>query len=129
MIGRAESGRGVISMAGGVIVEVKSPVTQTTEATVLLLKYLGKPFDPLPQEVRLPGAVLVLSNKKDCYYVTTEKACSCPSATYRPGQSCKHQRKHYPQKVETRSMADALDSIRPTGKWAGGHNGPVLEVD
>ncbi len=115
-------------MSGGVIVETfVAPTTQTVAGVVSLLKYLNKPFDPLPQEVKLPGAVLVLSNKRDCYYVTGPKNCSCPARTYRPGQSCKHMRKHFPQTVKSQTMAAALepvDSIRPTGKWHG-HNGPV----
>ncbi len=66
--------------------------------------------------------VLVLSNKKDAYYVVTPKACSRPAATYHPGQDCKHQRKHFPQPVRTLNLAD---EIRPAGKWPGGLNGPV----
>ena len=34
--------------------------------------------------------VLVRNNKGDAYYVTTPKSCSCPAATYNPGQPCKH---------------------------------------
>jgi hypothetical protein len=39
--------------------------------------------------------VLVQSNKGDSYYVTMAKDCSCPAATYHPGQGCKHQRKYF----------------------------------
>jgi hypothetical protein len=51
----------------------------------------------MPAFYRLSGEmVLVLSNKKDSYYVVTPKTCSCPAATYRPGQ-CKHQRRYFPE--------------------------------
>ena len=66
--------------------------------------------------------VLVLSNKGDVYYVTMPKTCSCPSATYHPGQPCKHMRKHFPQPVRTLDLAD---EIWPAGKWPGGYHGPV----
>jgi hypothetical protein len=99
-------------------------VTQSTEAVVLLLKYFGKPIDPLPQTVDLPGMILVLSNKRDVYYITSENSCSCPSAAYRPGQRCKHQRKHFPQADKPTPTAP-VESLRPAGKWPGGHNGPV----
>ncbi len=99
-------------------------VTQSTEAVVSLLKYLGKPIDPLPATVDLPGMVLVLNNKRDAYCTTSENSCSCPSAAYRPGQRCKHQRKHFPQADKPAPMA-TLGSLRPAGKWAGGFNGPV----
>jgi hypothetical protein len=99
-------------------------VTQSTKAVVSLLKYLGKPFDPLPHTVDLPGMILVLSNKRDVYYTTSKTSCSCPSAAYRPGQRCKHQRKHFPEADKPTPMAP-VETLRPAGKWAGGHNGPV----
>ena len=123
-----------------------SPITQSIDAVKSLLSYVGRAGDPLPTFLELPGqrCVLVLSNKKDVYYTVTPKACSCPGATYRPGQPCKHQRKYFPtpskdlEELEAESDATIasmngpkklarppLDSIRPEGKWAGGHNGPV----
>jgi hypothetical protein len=98
-------------------------VTQSTEAVVSLLKYLGKPIDPLPLTVDLPGMILVLSNKRDVYYTTSNTSCSCPSAAYRPGQRCKHQRKYFPQ-ARPAPMAP-VKSLLPAGKWPGGFNGPV----
>jgi hypothetical protein len=68
--------------------------------------------------------VLVLSNKKDSYYVVTPAKCSCPAATYHPGQPCKHQRKHFPQVA---MPASEKENIRPECKWPGGLNGPVDE--
>jgi len=103
-----------------------APVTQSTEAVESLLKYLGKPSAPLPDVVELLDMVLVLSNRKDVYYVTTAKSCSCPSAAYRPGQKCKHQRRYFPgPDAPGRIAAETSDSIRPSGKWPGGFNGPV----
>ena len=101
-------------------------VTQTVESIVELLKYRGLPIRPLPENIDLPGMILVLSNRKDCYYSVTPKVCSCPSATYRPGQLCKHQRKYFPMiDAKTQIYSESNDSIRPSGKWPGGHNGPV----
>ena len=130
-------------------------VTQSTAAVVSLLKFLGKTTDPLPEVVRLPEAVLVLSNKKDVFYFATAASCSCPSAMYRPGQKCKHQRKYFPENRITRQSISEIQeqanenltrmpkryqamvsaareaseddpgSIKPTGKWPGGFNGPV----
>jgi hypothetical protein len=37
-----------------------------------------------------------LGEKKDVYYTVTPRACSCPSAIYRLGKACKHQRKYFP---------------------------------
>ena len=103
-----------------------APVTQSTAAVVSLLKYLGKSIDPLPDAVKLSSMALVLSNKKDVYYVTAANSCSCPSAAYRPGQKCKHQRRYFPEIGAAKEVArDGIDSIRPSGKWPGGHNGPV----
>jgi hypothetical protein len=75
------------------------PITQSVEAVKKLLTFLGRASDPLPNEVRLDGGrlVLVLSNKKDAYYVATSRNCSCPSAVYNPGKPCKHSRKYFPQ--------------------------------
>jgi hypothetical protein len=104
----------------GMKFEMESPKTQTVEAVEALATYLNKPIKAGVLDL---GAVkLVLSNKKDCYYTVTSRVCSCPSATYRPGQTCKHQRKYFPQPAKP---VEATDSIRPVGKWAGGHNGPV----
>jgi len=100
--------------------------TQSTEAVESLLKYLGKPSAPLPDVVKLLDMVLVLSNRRDAYYITTAKSCSCPSAAYRPGQKCKHQRRYFPgTDAPGRVTAETSDSIRPSGKWPGGFNGPV----
>jgi hypothetical protein len=114
-------------MAGKTIFETESPKTQTSEAVKALITYFNKGTEPaqLPDFFRLTNEmVLVKSNKGDVFYVTTPKNCSCPARTYNPGKPCKHQRKHFGVKpAEHRE-----ESIRPVGKWAGGHNGPVLEA-
>jgi hypothetical protein len=115
-----------------------SPVTQGRDAVKSLITYHNHGVEPqeMPDFYRLTGEmVLVQSNKKDAYYVTTPKSCSCPAATYHQGP-CKHARKYFPQPKRdvateeptqgARRLARPLeDSIRTTGKWPGGHNGPV----
>ena len=101
------------------------PKTQSSDAVKALLAFKKITSDPLPQEVSLDGGrlVLVLSNKKDCYYVVTSSACSCPAAHWNRGP-CKHMRRYFPQQ-ETAKPVTAEDSIAPAAKWAGGRNGPV----
>jgi hypothetical protein len=70
--------------------------------------------------------VLVLSNKKDSYYVVTSTKYSCPSQVYRGG-SCKHMRRFFPQEAATVIVTEA-ENIRPEGKLSGGMNGPVAEI-
>ncbi len=111
------------------------PVTQGREAVKQLIAFHNHGVAPqvMPDFYRLTGEmVLVLNNKKDAYYVTTPTACSCPAATYNPGQPCKHQRKYFsqPKKEVATEGAKRLarpseDSIKPVAKWPGGHNGPV----
>jgi hypothetical protein len=115
-------------MMNKTLFEGKSPLTQSAEAVKQLIAYqtYGREPAEMPPFYRLGSEmVLVLSNKKDAYYVVSPKACSCPSATYRPGQTCKHQRKFFPQKVGQVRTLNLADEIKPTGKWPGGMNGPV----
>lgn len=114
-------------MASKLLYEKMAPETQSTESVVALLKFLGREYDPIPAVVKFADMALVLNAKADAYYVVTPDDCSCPSRVYRPEQTCKHMRKHFPTCPTPRSMADALseESIKPTGKWAGGNNGPV----
>ncbi|MFZ3147770.1 MAG: hypothetical protein WA137_01870 [Methanothrix sp.] len=74
-----------------------SPITQSIDAVKSLLAYVGRGSDPMPTFLEMPNrrCILVLSNKKDAYYTVTPMACSCPSATYRSGKPCKHQRKYF----------------------------------
>jgi hypothetical protein len=127
-----------------------SPVTQGREAVKQLIAYHNHGVAPqeMPDFYRLSGEmVLVLNNKKDAYYVVTQRSCSCPAAAYHPGQPCKHARKYFPGPQKSREELEAegeeilaahnaggkrlarpVDSIKPAAKWPGGHNGPVDEV-
>jgi hypothetical protein len=97
-------------------IEIANHKTQSAEAVKTLLSWKGRSSDPLPQFVEIGSVevrcVLVLNNKRDAYYTVTVRACSCPSATYRPGQPCKHARKYFPQ-AETKKPVSAGKSIRP----------------
>ena len=110
----------------------ESPKTQSIDAVKALLGWKGRASDPLPEFVEMGKEehrlVLVLSNKKDAYYTTTSRACSCPAATYHRGL-CKHQRKYFPQPKKepvdapAGSLKDSLPGwVGPDGKRA---NGPV----
>ena len=98
-----------------------SPITQRIDAVKALLAWKQVSSDPLPQEVSLDSdrLVLVLSKKKDCYYVTTVHACSCPAAIYHPGTRCKHSKKYFPQPEQEANLRDSLPG------WPGGAHGPV----
>jgi len=104
------------------------PVTQSVDAVKSLLIHMGEAINPLPSDVSLDNGrlVLILSNKKDAYYTCTARACSCPGNQFR--HNCKHQRAHFPQQQAAKPAAMVREgSIRPTGKWPGGMNGPVDE--
>ena len=90
-----------------VLLQNETPVTQSVDAVEALLAYVGRSSDPLPTDVALDNGrlVLVLNNKKDAYYCTMARACSCPSATYRPGGACKHQRKYFPEPVAAKTAS------------------------
>jgi hypothetical protein len=101
--------------AGRKILSVEKPITQTVEAVKALLLWRGRAADPLPEFVEMgeedSRLVLVLSNKKDAYYTTTARDCSCPAHNWHPGQRCKHQRKRFPESKTIRpvSMAGPLE--------------------
>ena len=89
---------------------IASPVTQSRQAVEQLIAYHNHGQAPveMPDFFRLSGEmVLVLNNKKDAYYVTTPKSCSCPAATYNPGKPCKHSRKYFPQPKKSREELEA----------------------
>jgi len=96
------------------ILSVEKPQTQTVEAVKALLSWKGRAADPLPEFVEMGEGdsrlVLVLSNKKDAYYTTTARDCSCPAHNWHPNQRCKHQRKHFPESeaIHRQSMAETL---------------------
>jgi hypothetical protein len=118
-------------MSGKTLIEMQNPVTQSLDAIKAFLIWKGRAVDPMPSTIEFMQdegrMVLVLSNKKDSYYVTTATACSCPSATYRGGQ-CKHMRRFFPQEQAATPIATEVENIRPEGKWSGGMNGPVAEI-
>ena len=122
-------------MSGRNLLEGRTgPVTQSVDSVKSLLMWKGRAVDPLPSKIELVNQeedsrlMLILSNKKDGYYVTTATKCSCPSATYRHSGPCKHQRRYFPQEQAAKPAATTEPgSIKPAGKWPGGHNGPVDE--
>ena len=90
------------------LIENIEQVTQSVEAVVELLKYLGRPTSPIPEAFHIMDMVLVLNSKKDAFYVTTLKACSCPSFIYR-GRPCKHQKKYFAEsKKRGQTIAETL---------------------
>ena len=111
----------------------ESPKTQSVAAVKALLAWKQVSCDPLPEFVEMgkedSRLMLVLSNKKDCYYVTTSRSCSCPSSNYHPGTRCKHSLKYFPEQQIAKpesSMEDIRVSLPgwrgPDGQRA---NGPV----
>jgi hypothetical protein len=90
-----------------VLIEKEALVTQSVKSVVELLNYIGQSADPLPDSVKLPGLVLVLSSRKDVYYTTTARSCSCPSANYRPDQTCKHRQTYFPDVEKAERIAEA----------------------
>lgn len=108
------------------ILKVESPQTQTVAAVKALLSWKGRASDPLPEFVEMGAGesrlVLVLSNKKDCYYVATARDCSCPARSWHPNQPCKHQRKYFAEQATTKPEAAIKQPNH--GAWHG-HNGPI----
>ena len=100
-------------MNGKTIIDISKPTTQSIEGVKSLLSWRGRASDPLPSFIEMGEGdsrlVLVLSNKKDCFYVVTQKDCSCPAHNWHPGQRCKHQRKYFAeQTIHKQSMAETL---------------------
>lgn len=124
-------------------------VTQDARAVKSLIEFItGKPCKEMSAIFPLAdGAQLTKSRKGDAYYTTTANDCSCPGFAYH--RTCKHvkslqsrsaveasreqARAYQARQRELREKgkedaSEAMDSIRPSEKWAGGYNGPVLEV-
>jgi len=101
-------------MSERTILNVESQKTQSIDAIKALLSWRGRAADPLPSFIEMGKGnsrlVLVLSNKRDAYYTTTARDCSCPAHNWHPGHPCKHQRKHFPEQQTTvrQSMAETL---------------------
>jgi hypothetical protein len=145
-------------MMNKTLFEGKSPLTQSAEAVKALIEFVtNEPCEELPANFALSnGAQLTKSSKGDVFYVTTPTACSCPGFTYRG--SCKHvtalksggsrsqAQAYQARQRELRAKAKAgrslpeptgparrlarpsEDGIKPAGKWPGGFNGPVNEI-
>jgi len=91
------------------LLEGLSPVTQSAEAGKALAKFLGL-SEELPESISMAnGARLNLSSKKDCYYYTSEKGCSCKAGTY--GRMCRHRKSLESSKPRAhgQSMAQTLE--------------------
>lgn len=94
-----------------------SPVTQGRDAIKQLITYHNHGVEPqeMPDFYRLTGEmVLVQSNKKDVYYVTTPTTCSCPAATYHQGP-CNHMRKYFPQAEAAKTVSSSEPLIQRDG--------------
>lgn len=92
-----------------IIFSGSAPVSQSVEAVRALLNYQGKVYTEMPAFYRLsPEMVLVRSSKGDMYYVVTPTACSCPSATYRPGEACKHIRAYFKTASKAATKEESL---------------------
>jgi len=73
-----------------VLLQNQSPVTQTIDSGKALAQFLGLE-EALPQVISLAnGARLSLSAKRDCYYYTNSRSCSCRAGLY--GKICKHRK-------------------------------------
>ena len=102
--------------ASKTILRVESPQTQTVAAVKALLTWKGRASDPLPEFVEMGAGesrlVLVLSNKKDAYYTTTARDCSCPARSWHPNGPCKHMRKYFAEQSHNparQTMAETLE--------------------
>jgi hypothetical protein len=79
-------------MAGKLIYESESPVTQKPDAVEALAKYLNRPIEN--GVLDLGTVKLVKSNNGDAFYTTSAKACSCPSHQHRH-MTCKHMKRFF----------------------------------
>jgi len=83
------------------------PTTQTIDGGKALASFLGMK-EELPEIIALAnGARLVLSTKKDCYYMTTPQNCTCKTGTY--GRICRHRKAMESTKPHGQSMAQTLE--------------------
>jgi hypothetical protein len=103
-------------MSGRILLEPSCPVTQTVEAAIMLLKFLNRPCEPLPEVIDLSeGLKLSLSSRKDCYYTQYldhgghSWGCTCKAGSF--NRPCRHVKSIYASQVSTvssQSMSDAL---------------------
>ncbi len=91
----------------GNLLDGLNPVTQTIESVKALASFLGMK-EELPEIIALAnGARLTLSSKKDCYYFTNAKGCTCRAGTY--GRICRHRMALESSKPRGQSMAQTLE--------------------
>jgi len=92
-----------------------SPITQSIASVKALLTWRGRACDPLPDFVEMGKGegrlVLVLSKKRDVYYTTTTKACSCPAHAFSHGNPCEHQRKYFPETAMDSIKSEAMEPM------------------
>ena len=94
-------------MSGKIIFEGTNPVTQTIESGKALASFLGMK-EELPVVISLAnGARLTLCSKKDCYYFTSEKGCTCKAGTY--GRLCKHRKTLESSKPRSQTLVETLE--------------------
>ena len=64
--------------------------SQPVDAVKSMIEFFdGEPCARLPAKVQLAGGwMLVLSSKKDQYYLSSKSECSCPGFYYR--RTCRH---------------------------------------
>lgn len=109
------------------IINIEKPQTQCIDAVKALLSWRGRAADPLPSFIEMGEGdsrlVLVLSNKKDCFYVATARDCSCPARNWHPNGPCKHMRRYFAEQQATKRPAATAPNA---GRWHG-HNGPWIE--
>ena len=91
-------------MSGRTIFEGVNLTTQEPQAVNALAAYLNKPVQD--GVLDLGDVKLVRSNRGDAFYVVSAKSCSCPSAFYNHGGPCKHQRKHFGIKSESKPVPE-----------------------
>ena len=93
----------------GNLLDGLNPVTQTIEGGKALAKFLEMK-EELPETIALAnGARLTLSSKKDCYYYTSDKGCTCKAGTY--GRICRHRKALEGSKPHGQSMAETLRQV------------------
>jgi hypothetical protein len=135
-------------MLNKILFEGKTPLTQSAEAVKQLIEFVtGKPCEELPANFALANsAQLTRSSKGDVFYMTTPTACSCPGFTYRGSfkhvtalksgnsiEASRSQAQAYQarqRELRAKAKAGSLPEtcIKPAGKWPGGYNGPVNEI-
>ena len=83
------------------------PTTQTIDSGKALAKFLGMK-EELPAIIPLANSArLTLSTKKDCYYYTSERGCTCKAGTY--GRICRHRKALESSKPHGQSLAQTLE--------------------